>query len=123
MVKESKTNDAKQNNVVKETTTAPEYQYDYVTNGYMQIVPMTFEERVKMYMRCTKEELAKMLAERGRIGLDVYPRPSYPVYPYPAYPNINPFEPYVTYGEYTTASSDINLENSSEAEISVSIEA
>jgi hypothetical protein len=87
MVKESKTNDAE--NVVKQTTTD-----GTETNlNYLQVLPMTFEERYKMYMRCKKEELAKMLAERDRIGID-YPWPPQPLRTWPplcgcdiSYPN------------------------------------
>ena len=45
-----------------------------------QIVEQTHEERVKMYMRCTKKELAEMLANRSALDdaqrfkkLDVLP--------------------------------------------------
>jgi hypothetical protein len=55
--------------------------------GYMQIVPMTYEEKVRMYMRCTKLELAKMLAERDRLGIDTIPQPQIVPCPYPS-PNI-----------------------------------
>ena len=71
------------------------YQGTTTTNGelleninYSQLVPLTFEEKVRMYMRCTKLELARMLAERDRIGLDNPPQiiPA----PYPVYPNPTP---------------------------------
>ena len=35
--------------------------------NYLQIVPLTWEERFKMYMKSTKKELATMLAERDKI--------------------------------------------------------
>ena len=35
--------------------------------NYLQIVPMTFDERVQMYMSLDKIELARMLAERDRL--------------------------------------------------------
>ena len=34
--------------------------------NYVQIVPLTFDERVAMYMKSTKKELARMLAEREK---------------------------------------------------------
>lgn len=54
-----------------------------------EIFPMTFEEKVKMYMKLSKEELAKMLAERDSI--DIVPQPYIPptqpyVPPAPFYP-------------------------------------
>ena len=68
------------------TTTAPELN----TTDFVQVVPMTFEEKVKMYMKCSKLELAKMLAERDRLGIDYIPQPQpYPV-PFPA-PNTAPW--------------------------------
>ena len=39
-------------------------------NNYSQVMPMTFEERVAMYMNCDKLDLARMLAERDRRDLD-----------------------------------------------------
>ena len=33
----------------------------------LQVLNMTNKERVKMYMKCKKKQLAKMLAERDRI--------------------------------------------------------
>ena len=89
MKTDSKTNELDPN-VVKESTSAPKVEQQ----NYCQVVPMTFEERYAMYMRCKKEELAKMLAERDRLGLDYYPQPYnpqypwYPPYPYPGYPVI-----------------------------------
>lgn len=45
---------------------------DYNTQqSYCQEAPMTFEERVAMYMKCDKIELAKMLAERDTLRMDV----------------------------------------------------
>ena len=35
--------------------------------GYMQIVKQTDEEKLKMYMKCNKEELAKMLIEANKV--------------------------------------------------------
>lgn len=77
-------------NVVKQTKTNGE-EYN---NNYVAIVPMTFEERYHMYMRCKKEELAKMLAQR-----DEYEQLFRIPYqqPYPSDP-VSPFVPWVTYG-------------------------
>lgn len=36
--------------------------------NYSQILPMTYEEKVKMYLKCKKIELAKMLATRDEIS-------------------------------------------------------
>ena len=60
------------------------------TAGFLHVVPMTFEEKVAMYMKCSKIELAKMLAERDRLGLDYvhYPMPC--PYPCPQYPPVDP---------------------------------
>ena len=82
MITQTTTNTADPN-VVKESKTAPDVNY----SGYCQIVPMTFDEKVKMYMRCTKLELARMLAERDRLGLDYVP------YPQPQ-PYIPPYQPW-----------------------------
>ena len=54
------------------TTTSPELN----TTDFPQVTPMTFEEKVRMYMKCSKLELAKMLAERDR--LDYVPQPQSP---------------------------------------------
>lgn len=35
--------------------------------NYVQIVPLTWDERFKMYMKCKKKDLATMLAERDKI--------------------------------------------------------
>lgn len=85
---------------VKQTTT----NESSINNNYAEIVPMTFEERYKMYMRCKKEELAKMLAQRDEYDhfLKPYYPPTYPQYPqYPTYPEPNitpyPLNPWVTY--------------------------
>ena len=37
-----------------------------LTSGYLQVVPMTFDEKVKLYMKLTKKELAEMLATRDK---------------------------------------------------------
>lgn len=76
------------------------------TYNYCQIVPMSFEEKVKMYMRFKKIDLARMLAERDELSKFTNPLPQpYPCpYPYsiptttPYYqPNpSNPFEPIIT---------------------------
>ena len=34
--------------------------------NYMRVVRQTWEERFKMYMKCTKKELASMLAEQDK---------------------------------------------------------
>lgn len=67
--------------MVKDTTTTPP---ELNTTNFLQVAPMTFEEKVRMYMKCSKLELAKMLAERDR--LDYVPQPQ----PYPA-PNTAPW--------------------------------
>ena len=36
-------------------------------NNYIQIVEQTDEEKLKMYMKCKKIELAKMLIEANRV--------------------------------------------------------
>jgi hypothetical protein len=36
-------------------------------NNYCQIVEQTDEEKLKMYMECTKEELANMLIEANKV--------------------------------------------------------
>lgn len=74
--------------MVKETTTTDAS----LSTNYVAVVPMTFEEKVKMYMRCTKIELARMLAERDRLydgRIETVPCP-YPVPTYPA-PNTAPW--------------------------------
>ena len=67
--------------MVKDTTTTPP---ELNMMNFLQVAPMTFEEKVRMYMKCSKLELAKMLAERDR--LDYVPQPQ----PYPA-PNTAPW--------------------------------
>lgn len=39
-------------------------------NNFVQIVPQTKEQMFEMYMRCTKEELARMLVERDCLHYD-----------------------------------------------------
>ena len=34
--------------------------------NYVQVVRQTWEERFKMYMKCSKKELASMMAERDK---------------------------------------------------------
>lgn len=84
-------------NVVKQTTTNGE-EYN---NNYVAIVPMTFEERYRMYMRCKKEELAKMLAQRDEyehfLRQPCIPQPYYPTYPMEPMDPIHPLGPWVTY--------------------------
>jgi len=65
--------------MVKTTTTI---DLTGTTVNYTQIVPMTFEEKVNMYMRCSKLELARMLAERNRTEQQIQP------YVYPWYPQL-----------------------------------
>lgn len=119
MVKQTKSTDP-QDNVVKETITGPVSAAEYVA-----IVPMTFEERYRMYMRCKKEELAKMLATRDEYdnlmrGVPqqpyVIPQPMCPGCPRPCnpYEPYNPFGPVVTYCTNTTVDGvekSVNLEN------------
>ena len=56
----------------------PDFGQEVETAGYCAEVPMTFEERVRMYMNCEKIDLARMLAER-----DMHPPHPYPMYAYP----------------------------------------
>lgn len=87
--------------MIKQTTTAPELDLNNMqTAGYLEISPMTFDEMVKMYMKLSKEELAKMLAERDRLGIGYRPF-SYPC-PYPACPKM----PYPTWPQITWSTSD-----------------
>lgn len=60
------------------------------TVNFLQVVPMTFEEKVAMYMKCDKIELAKMLAERDRLGIDYRQCPVPCPYTYPQYPPVDP---------------------------------
>ena len=62
--------------MVKDTTTTPP---ELNMMNFLQMAPMTFEEKVRMYMKCSKLELAKMLAERDR--LDYVPQPQSPYKP------------------------------------------
>lgn len=67
-----------------------------LNNCLLQVVPMTFEEKVRMYMRCTKLELARMLAERDRTGIDLQPIPYTPMpqpqpIPYTPMPQTQPY--------------------------------
>ena len=34
--------------------------------NYLQTVPQTWQERYNMYMKCSKEELASMMADRDK---------------------------------------------------------
>lgn len=77
---------------------------------YSQVVPMTFEERVAMYMKCSKLDLARMLAERDTLRMD-YPVPMMPYYA--PCPQPQPVDPYYNY-EITCnegTASTINKEN------------
>ncbi len=97
--------DGKNNsNMVKETKTDDVTNIEISKLNYVSVVPMTFEERYHMYMRCKKEELAKMLAQRDELDalrqpvVQPYPvpvSPSYPPEPIPTYPG--PFTPWITY--------------------------
>lgn len=60
--------------MVKDTTTTPP---ELNMMNFLQVAPMTFEEKVRMYMKCSKLELAKMLAERDRIDYIPQPQPPY----------------------------------------------
>ena len=98
MVKQNKTTDLVQDNVVKQTNTADGLEFTastLTTAGYCQVVPMTFEEKVKMYMRCTKLELARMMASRDHIDelRPCYPQP----YPYPWAVPCTPVDPVYPY--------------------------
>ena len=84
-----------------------DFQQDF--QQYSQVVPMTFEERVAMYMKCNKIDLARMLAERDTLRMD-YPvqLPYYVPCPQP-----QPVDPYYSY-EITCnegTASTINKEN------------
>ena len=46
---------------IKTITTAPP------KNNFMQIVEQTHEEKIAMYMKCTKKELIEMLIECNRL--------------------------------------------------------
>lgn len=75
-----------------------------VTNNYSQVVPMTFEERVAMYMNCDKLDLARMLAQRDMHDLEYIPR---------FVPDPYPFEPEKQWWDYQiTCSEPINNANS-----------
>ena len=39
--------------------------------NFMQVVEQTYEEKMKMYMKCTKKQLCEMLIECNRI-LELY---------------------------------------------------
>ena len=60
--------------MVKDTTATPP---ELNTVNFLQVAPMTFEEKVRMYMKCSKLELAKMLAERDRLDYVPQPQPPY----------------------------------------------
>ena len=75
--------------MVKDTTTNLEPQ----NLNYLQVAPMTFEERYKMYMRCKKEELAKMLAERDSLFTPHVEPFTVPDTPYPWTPPVTPNQP------------------------------
>lgn len=93
--------------MVKETTTAAP-----MSNDYAQVVPMTFEEKVNMYMRCSKLELARMLAERERLFAPV-PQP----YQYP-WPNTAPWP--TEHGYEITCSNDLHGVDSSASTVNIS---
>ena len=103
MVKQTKSTDP-QDNVVKETITGPVSAAQYVA-----IVPITFEERYMMYMRCKKEEHDKMLNLMRGVPQQPYiqPQPMCPGCPRPfnPYEPCNPFGPVVTYCTNTTVDS------------------
>jgi hypothetical protein len=71
--------------------------------NYSVVVEMTDEEKLEMYMKLSKKEIAKMLIESNK-NLDVMIKhqqqffiPSYPILPaYPSYP-LEPF--YYTTGD------------------------
>ena len=75
--------------------------------NYSQVVEMTDEEKLKMYMKLSKEELAKMLIEANK-HIDMFTRsitaPTYPVFPteplqpsFPPYDPWDPNSPWITY--------------------------
>ncbi len=47
-----------------------------LTSGYLQVVPMTFDEKVKLYMKLPKKELAEMLATRDKYESAMNPNSS-----------------------------------------------
>jgi len=73
-----------------------------INANYCQVVPMTFEERVAMYMKCSKLDLARMLAERDSHMFPYVPNttPYVPEpYPCPINPQ-SPFDPQRPWWEY-----------------------
>ena len=96
MVKQTSTTDA-QDNCVKETATNLNSNLNSV-----QVLPMTFEERYRMYMRCKKEELAKMLAAR-----DEYDNLRQPIVVPNPYPSTYPWITCYTTSTATTVSSEV----------------
>ena len=90
---------------------------DCSTINYCEIVPMTFEERYRMYMRCKKEELAKMLAQRDEyeqfLRQPCVPQPYYPPSPLPQYPTY-PQDPYHPLGPWVTYATNNEQTNISE---------
>ena len=72
-------------------------------NNYSQVVPMTFEERVAMYMNCDKLDLARMLAQRDMHDLEYVPRTNVPY----------PFDPSKNWWDYQiTCSNSVDESNS-----------
>jgi hypothetical protein len=72
----------------------------------MQVIQQTDEEKLTMYMKLSKEELAKMLIEANRhierIGPIIITNPMpYPVYP--TYPNTAPYNPLYPLVTYSTS--------------------
>ena len=73
--------------MVKETTTAPEFNYN---SSYSP----SFEELYNLYMKMDKEDLARLLAAKELVGKQQVPQ----FVPMPYYPPINvPQYPYITW--------------------------
>lgn len=59
--------------IVSKDVMKPKFVRDQEANAnYVHIVEMTHEEKVKMYMKCTKKNLVEMLIECNRL----LPKPS-----------------------------------------------
>lgn len=98
--------------MVKQTLTGPVE----ANNNYVAVVPMTFEERYHMYMRCKKEELAKMLTQRDILWEQVHPQ-VYPM-PIPTYPS----QPYIGDTPWTWNPEPYCTTNTSEAATELHVE-
>lgn len=75
---------------------------------------VTFDEKVKMYMKLSKLDLARMLAERDRTEPKMVPYPDpYPIpQPNTPYPYPSPWGPW-----FTTCSKDMTAETINHEEV------